>query len=163
MFHLIASQKKHIVHSALCDSIRKCIYLLAKGRDSCIRLWVWNTELIFYLLMKVFNSLYPSLTWDVPEVEVRVWDHLDLFQRYFFYSQILLDNKQHVIQLWTKHICPCFWSGSCSETFKKHTTTQWPEEDGDRGTDFQREEEPRCLTAAIQMLWNEYKYDNYVT
>lgn len=54
------------------------------------------------------------------------------------------------------------WSGSCSDTFK-NTTTYWPEEDGDRGTDFRGRKNPGVWTAAIQMLWNEYKYNNYMT
>lgn len=94
-------------------------------------------------------------------------DHKHLPQGcfYFIFYQISLDCRQQTsptVQFSLKFCRLCVRSGSCSETFK-NTTAHWPEEGEDRSTDFRGGGEPRRLTAAIQMLWNEYKYNNYMT
>lgn len=115
------AQTEHIVRSALRDHIRKCIYSLANGchQSSCVRLWV-----LFYLLVKVLNSFRPFLTRDVPEVEVRVWDHRDLAQRFLFFTAKSFwttnSTSSHSEPNTSLHV---FGSGSCSETFKTHHHT----------------------------------------
>lgn len=71
-------------------------------------------------------------------------------------------GQQHGVQIWSELLSvQRLWSGSCSETSNQHYTSTRGGA-GDRGADL-RGRNPGVLTAAVQMLWNEHKYNNYMT
>lgn len=155
--------------------IGKCIYVLASVQnceDSCLRLWglILTDEMIFFILVKMYNLLWSVLGPASTSLALgtsEVWPQR-FYSRIFFHGQIFLGSFWTTDSTEFKSVSKHFLSMSSVRqlqwNFKKHTTTNWPEEDGDkRHTDFRGRKNPDVLTAAIRMLWNEYKYDNYMT
>lgn len=116
-----------------------CLWLRAQIVTEGLLMKLWFSD----VLMKVLNlqwllgpaSLLLTLTLDVPELEVPCLTTKILI--------IWTGNSEHHpgLQSHQNPSCPRLRSGSCSETFK-NTTKHWPEEDGDRGTDFRGGENP---------------------